>query len=140
VRGILRATITRPGKPDVQIEQPVTLAAGEQREVSFTPDKFAQLTVRNPDLWWPYTLGQPNLYTCSWISASTTSRSTPAIFASASAPSSNTATRTGNSRTRQGRKFLSEGQRQGLLVRGAAYTPDLLYANDPNATPRSWAT
>src|SRR4051794_13602266 len=52
-RGVLRATISRPGKPRIQIEQPITLAAGEEREVSFTPDKFAELAVANPDLWWP---------------------------------------------------------------------------------------
>jgi len=133
VRGILRATITRPGKPDVQIEQPVTLAAGEQREVSFTPDKFAQLTVRNPDLWWPYTLGQQTSTTCSWISASTTSRSTPAIFASASAPSSNTRDQDGQfPELGKGGNFYLKVNGKDFLVRGAAYTPDLLYANDPN--------
>src|SRR5262249_53278026 len=62
VRGVLRATITRPGKPEVAVEQPVMLAAGEQREVSFDPEKFSQLTVHNPDLWWPYTMGRPDLY------------------------------------------------------------------------------
>ena len=62
VRGTLRATITRAGRPGIQIEQPITLGPGEDRQVSFDPGRFAQLTVTNPDLWWPYTLGEPNLY------------------------------------------------------------------------------
>ena len=40
----------------------MTLLPGEQREVTFSPDDFDELTVANPDLWWPYTLGEPNLY------------------------------------------------------------------------------
>ena len=62
VRGVLRATISRPGKPDIQVEQPVTLAAGENREITFDPARFGALAVADPDLWWPYTLGEPNLY------------------------------------------------------------------------------
>ena len=32
VRGVLRATIRRPGKPDVRVEQPLNLKPGESRE------------------------------------------------------------------------------------------------------------
>ena len=131
VRGVLRATITRPGKPDVQIEQPVTLAAGEQREVSFTPDKFAQLTVRNPDLWWPYTLGQPNLYDLQLE------------FRQYNRPIDASHLRFGIRSVQQyrdqdqqfpelgkGGNFYLKVNGKDFLVRGAAYTPDLLYAND----------
>lgn len=62
VRGVLRARITRAGKPNLDVEQPVTLLPGQDRDVTFAPDEFAALTVANPDLWWPYTLGDPNLY------------------------------------------------------------------------------
>ena len=62
LRGVVRATISRSGKPDIALEQPVTLGAGERREVRFDPDSYAALTVHNPDLWWPYTMGEPNLY------------------------------------------------------------------------------
>jgi exo-1,4-beta-D-glucosaminidase len=30
--------------------------------LTFTPDDFATLNLDNPDLWWPYTLGRPDLY------------------------------------------------------------------------------
>ena len=36
--------------------------AGEDRELSLGPDEFAQLRVSHPDLWWPYTMGRPDLY------------------------------------------------------------------------------
>src|SRR5829696_1946835 len=133
VRGVLRATITRPGKPDVQIEQPVTLAAGEQREVSLSPDKFAQLTIQRPDLWWPYTLGQPNLYDLRLE------------FRQYNRPIDTSHLRFGIRSVEQfrdndtqfpelgkGGNFYLKVNGKDFLVRGAAYTPDLLYANDPN--------
>jgi exo-1,4-beta-D-glucosaminidase len=133
VRGMLRATITRPGKPDVQIEQPVTLAAGEQREVSFTPDKFAQLTVRNPDLWWPYTLGQPNLYDLQ-LDFRQYNQSIDAShlrFGIRSIEQYRDQDAQFPELGKDGNFYLKVNGKD-FLVRGAAYTPDLLYANDPN--------
>jgi len=46
----------------VSFEQPVTLKAGETKTVSFTPDKFSQLAVKHPRLWWPNGYGKPELY------------------------------------------------------------------------------
>ena len=133
VRGILRATITRPGKPDVQIEQPVTLAAGEQHEVSFTPDKFAQLTVRNPDLWWPYTLGQPNLYDLQ-LDFRQYNQSIDASHLRFGIRSIEQYRDQDGQFPELGKggNFYLKVNGKDFLVRGAAYTPDLLYANDPN--------
>jgi hypothetical protein len=46
----------------VQFEQPVTLQPGEATNVCFDPEKFSQLTVRNPRLWWPNGYGKQELY------------------------------------------------------------------------------
>jgi exo-1,4-beta-D-glucosaminidase len=62
VEGILSGEILREGKTAIRIEQSVTLAPGEIREVVFAPDKFQQLAIQNPDLWWPYQWGPANLY------------------------------------------------------------------------------
>jgi exo-1,4-beta-D-glucosaminidase len=63
VSGTLEGTISRPGKPVIHFEQAVAdLGAGEEREVAFTPERFPELVVKNPDLWWPYTMGKPALY------------------------------------------------------------------------------
>jgi exo-1,4-beta-D-glucosaminidase len=45
--------------------QDVTLAPGENKSVSFSPDKFTQLGIKNPRLWWPHNVGTPNLYNLS---------------------------------------------------------------------------
>jgi exo-1,4-beta-D-glucosaminidase len=45
----------------VRFEQPVELAAHEDRTVVFTPEKFAVLRIQNPKLWWPYQMGDPHL-------------------------------------------------------------------------------
>lgn len=57
VKGILKGTIG-----DIAFEQEVELAAREEKTVSFDPERFAQLKVRNPRLWWPKGYGSPNLY------------------------------------------------------------------------------
>ncbi|WP_369974102.1 sugar-binding domain-containing protein [Mycobacterium sp. 3519A] len=133
VRGVLRATISRPGKPDVVVEQPETLGAGEHRDVSLTPDKFAQLTVRKPDLWWPYTMGRPDLYDLRLE------------FRQFNRPVDTSSLRFGIRSVQQfrdndeqfpdvgkGGNFYLKVNGKDFLVRGAAYTPDLLYASDPN--------
>ena len=58
VSGVFTATLE-----GVHIEQPVELAANEDKSVSFTPDEFAKLKIKNPRIWWPYQMGQPNLET-----------------------------------------------------------------------------
>ena len=58
VRGILRGQI---GQAD--FSQQVELAPNETREVTFSPEKFPQLNIRNPRVWWPAQLGPQNLYT-----------------------------------------------------------------------------
>jgi exo-1,4-beta-D-glucosaminidase len=46
----------------IHLAQNVELAAGETREISFTPERYAQLHVKSPRLWWPAKLGAQNLY------------------------------------------------------------------------------
>jgi exo-1,4-beta-D-glucosaminidase len=45
----------------VRFEQPVELAAHEDRTVVFTPERFPQLRIHNPAPWWPYQMGKPHL-------------------------------------------------------------------------------
>jgi exo-1,4-beta-D-glucosaminidase len=47
---------------NVEFSQRVKLGANETQVVRFTPDKFPQLRVANPRLWWPAQVGSPNLY------------------------------------------------------------------------------
>ena len=133
VRGVLRATITRDGKPPIRVEEPVTLMAGEDREFEFHPDAFGALTVKHPDLWWPYTLGRPDLYSLRLdfvqnrritetetqkfgIRTITQGRDADDSFAELGA----------------GGSFYLKVNGKDFLVRGATYTPDLLYKDDPD--------
>jgi exo-1,4-beta-D-glucosaminidase len=57
VRGILRGKIE-----NIEFSQEVILEPNEKRVVAFDPQKFSQLEFSNPRLWWPHTMGKPNLY------------------------------------------------------------------------------
>ena len=45
----------------VQFEQPVELSPNEDRTVAFSPERFAQLRIQNPKVWWPHQMGEPHL-------------------------------------------------------------------------------
>jgi exo-1,4-beta-D-glucosaminidase len=57
VRGILKGKID-----NIEFSQEVILEPNEKRIVAFDPGKFSQLVISNPRLWWPHTMGKPNLY------------------------------------------------------------------------------
>src|SRR5581483_8728500 len=57
VKGKLKGRIE-----NVDFEQDVELGPNEAKDVTFTPDKFSQLVLSNPRLWWPVQMGKPNLY------------------------------------------------------------------------------
>jgi hypothetical protein len=47
---------------DIQFEKTVRILRGEQLTVTFSPDEFAQLTIKNPRLWWTVNKGAQELY------------------------------------------------------------------------------
>ncbi len=47
---------------EITFEQPVELAAGEEKTVVFDATAYPQLNIRHPRLWWPKGYGAPNLY------------------------------------------------------------------------------
>jgi len=132
VPGILRGSISRPGKPTINLEQSITLSAGEEREAVFAPETYPTLVVKNPDLWWPYTLGKPDLYELHLqfvqdhqisdreqirfgIRSITQHRDQDEQFPDAG----------------KGGNFYLQVNGRDFLVRGGVYTPDLLYRYDP---------
>jgi exo-1,4-beta-D-glucosaminidase len=60
VKGTLKGTIEK-----ANFTQEVELAAGESKDVTFTPEQFPQLNIDNPRLWWPAQMGKPELYSLS---------------------------------------------------------------------------
>lgn len=131
--GTLKGTISRPGKPTIRFEQAVTnLAAGEDREIAFTPDAFPELVVKNPDLWWPYTMGTPALYDLQleFVRNETVSDGARIRFGIRKI----TAHRDNDESfpdIGKGGNFYLQVNGRDFLVRGGDYTPDLLFRYDP---------
>lgn len=131
VEGVLSAEITRKGKPSIQIEQNVSLARNENREFSFGPEQFSQLRISNPDLWWPYQWGPANLYDLKlqFRIADNISDSAQIRFGirkiTQRRDSDNQFPQLGG-----GGNFYLQVNGIDYLVRGADYTPDLLYKYD----------
>ncbi|MEO6965173.1 MAG: hypothetical protein ABI076_04650, partial [Acidobacteriaceae bacterium] len=132
IRGLLTVTITRRGKPQIRLQQPVNLTAGEQREASFSPDQYPQLIVKNPDLWWPYTMGQPNLYDLR-LTFSEDGRLSDAshIRFGIRMITQHRDQDEQFPEVGKGGNFYLKVNGRNFLVRGAAYTPDLLFRYDP---------
>ena len=128
-RGVLQATISRSGKNDIRIGQAVTLQPGEAREIAFTPGEYDQLRIDQPDLWWPYTMGEPRLYDLRLR------------FVQNRVVTDERSQRFGIRTVTQGRDpgpgapdggdFYLKVNGRDFLVRGATYAPDLLYRYDP---------
>src|SRR6266852_3336775 len=60
VKGTLKGSIEK-----INFSQEVELAAGESKDITFTPEQFSQLSIENPRLWWPAQMGKPELYSLS---------------------------------------------------------------------------
>ncbi len=131
VNGTLKGTISRKGKKPIHIEQFIKLSPNEEREVVFDPNKYPELTVKNPDLWWPYTMGDPALYNLhlEFEQDNVLSDSTHIRFGIRSI----TQHRDNNEKFPQieGGNFYLKVNGRDFLVRGGNYTPDLLYKYDP---------
>lgn len=103
-------------------EQSVSLAPHEDKAVEFSPDKFPELRIRNPKIWWPRQMGQPNLepLTINVSSGGRLSDQQKANFGIREITSTLNA--------RQARVFRINGKR--LLVRGGGWTEDMLLRPD----------
>ena len=55
--------IIQPG--NISFSQSVDIAGRDTARISFTSERFAQLVVHQPRLWWPNGYGSPNLYHCT---------------------------------------------------------------------------
>lgn len=44
------------------VSRPFTLDPGERKKIVFSPGEFPSLQIKNPELWWPYQLGNPTMH------------------------------------------------------------------------------
>jgi len=113
VTGRLEGTIEQTG-----FSKEVSLAPFERKEVVVSPGEFLQLTIRNPRVWWPYQFGSAELYTLRLDFAIDThvSDSTAVTFGIRDIRSC--------INQHGARQFAINGQ--DLLIRGSAWSPDLM--------------
>ena len=113
VTGVLRAEIE--GR---EVRQNVTLAAGEAKTVSFYPEQYPQLQIADAKLWWPFTMGDQNLYTAklSFDIGNQPSDSQTVTFGIREVTSELT--------DHGYRLFKINGRK--ILIRGAAWAPEML--------------
>jgi len=108
---------------DIRFAADVILAPHESRLVRFTPEGFDALKMDNPRLWWPHTLGEPNLYSMT-------------MTAEVGGVDSDAAQTTFGVR-QFGTYFNDEGHRgftvngQQVLIRGGGWVDDLLLSDTP---------
>jgi exo-1,4-beta-D-glucosaminidase len=117
VKGVVSGTAA-----GVRFEQPVDLAAHEDRTVVFTPEQFPQLKIHDPKLWWPYQMGEPHLenLTVSFSAGGRVSDERSVDFGIREITSEYTAT--------GGRLFRVNGK--PILIRGGGWSQDMLLRSD----------
>jgi exo-1,4-beta-D-glucosaminidase len=131
VSGILSGEITREGKPAIRFEQTVSLFRDEVKEVSFSPDAFPDLLVREPDLWWPYRWGPANLYHLQLqFKVKEDISDAQAIDFGIRKITQHRDQDTSFPAIGTGGNFYLQVNGKDYLIRGAAYTPDVLFKND----------
>jgi exo-1,4-beta-D-glucosaminidase len=122
VKGTLRGTINGAASP-VEFAQSVDLAAGEKKEVAFSPETFVSLNLKNPRLWWPYQMGEPYLHnlTLQFVTENESVSDTQHI--------SFGIIQTDSEMTPAGHKLLKVNGKP-VLVRGGGWTPDMMLRVD----------
>ncbi len=118
VTGTLRGRIGA-----VVFEQPLSLAAGETRELAFAPAAFPQLVVEHPRLWWPAQYGEPVLQRLELEAAVAGSVSDRAQAQFGIREFSSEMTPAGH--------LLFKVNGRKILIRGAGWTSEMMLRSSP---------
>ena len=113
VEGVLKAEFA-----GVHVSQPVQLNAGETKTIHLAPQKL-----QNPKLWWPYQMGEPNLY-AAHLAVETGGRVSDATTV-------HFGVREVKSEMTDKGVLLFRVNGKRVLLRGAAWTPDMLLRWSP---------
>ena len=113
VHGTLKGTIDQ-----IEFAQDVELGAGENKDITFDPGKFSQLSLTHPRLWWPVQMGKPELYSLKmeFVVSGRISDHSETHFGIREVTSELNAD--------QRRVFAINGKK--ILIRGGGWTPDML--------------
>ena len=127
VKGVLHAELE-----GFALQQPVELSAGESKIVTFSPEQFPKLKLAHPKIWWPYQMGTPNLNTAKlrFVIGEQESHSLPARTVQVAVSDSASVTfgirEVTSELTDKGHRLFKVNGRK-VLIRGAAWAPDLLF-------------
>jgi len=113
VKGTLKGAIDK-----IEFSQDVELAPGENKDVTFDPDKFSQLNLTAPRLWWPVQMGKPELYSLKmeFVADGKTSDHAETKFGIREV--------TSQLNENQRRVFSINGKK--ILIRGGGWSPDMM--------------
>ena len=118
IRGNVTGTVA-----NIPVQQEVELKPHEDRTVTFTPEQFPQLKVKNPRIWWPEQMGTPNLETLTlrFVEGGKTSDEQSVRFGIREMTSELT--------DKGYRLFRVNGK--PILIRGGGWSQDMLLREDP---------
>ncbi len=111
---------------NLEFSQKVEIPAGESKTVTFAPEQYPQLNIKNPRLWWPWQLGPQNLYKLelSFDAGGKVSDSTQFNFGIREITSELNA---------EGyRQYYVNGKR--ILILGGGWAPDMMMRENPEKT------
>ncbi len=132
VSGILHGEISRAGKPAIRFQKNVSLVPNQTQEVSLNPAEFPDLSVSDPDLWWPYRWGAPNLYHLKLdFQINQEVSDTQAIDFGIRKITQRRDSNNNFPELGGGGDFYLQINGRDYLIRGGVYSPDLLFRNDP---------
>ncbi len=117
----VKATLTGTAS-GVHFEQPVELAAQEDKTVVFTPEKFSQLKIHDATPWWPAQMGTPHLEQLSMSVAVSGAKSDEQSVSFGFREITSELTANGS------RLFRVNGK--PILIRGAGWSQDMLLRTD----------
>ena len=107
---------------DIQLEQSYSLKPHEKKQVTLNSEQYNQLSIKNPRLWWPNNLGEPNLY---------------ALDLKVFVDNQISDARSIQFGIREVSDYINESGHRGykingkkVLIRGGGWVDDLLLAND----------
>ena len=118
IKGEVVATIA-----GIRVRQPVELQPNENRTILFDSNNYPALSLKHPELWWPYQMGKPHLETAT------------VAFEENGKTSDEQTVRFGIREVTS--EFTSEGFRlfkvngKPILIRGAGWSQDMLLRQQP---------
>ena len=144
VGGVLDASIGGAldgNRPDeVHVRQSLYLKPHEEKRVTFSPQGFPALNLPYPRIWWPYQMGEQNLYDLKLDFTALPNMqhaNDPERLSDSQHVSFGIAEITSEITPEGHRLFRVNGRR--LLVRGAAWTPDILLRRTPGRLESEFA-